>query len=137
MTSGDQRAQRHNRHGPWGHDSSHVRLPEVRRDASNDDASSVDAWRLKIQKKSFRTQKVVTSRARKVRILKLLWCAWPVERLQSELQFLDEASVLLPCGLAIFRHRAAWIMRADERRVRSEACRHLDERESKRAPKRL
>ena len=66
--------------------------PENERD---DDAADGAGKREFIQKKSYRAMKFFDSSVRILRVLLLTWLAWPIERLQSELEWLDEASVTL------------------------------------------
>ena len=47
-----------------------------------------------IQKKSYRAMKFFESTQRKLFVLLLTWLAWPIERLQAELEWLDEVSKL-------------------------------------------
>ena len=81
----------------------HVRLPREIQNADENDASGVDAWRMFIQRKSYRTSKVFASRFRILRILKLLWCSWPVEQLQSVLQYFDQARAIASLSFATER----------------------------------
>ena len=61
--------------------------------ASSDDPSrdACDAFRKRIQKKSWRAKLCLEEDVRRNKILALCWCAWPVERLRSELEWLDGA----------------------------------------------
>ena len=58
--------------------------------AENDHAAdNVQAYRIRIQKKSWRASKALSELHRRKKMLLLCWVAWPVERLQSELEWLD------------------------------------------------
>ena len=49
-----------------------------------------------IQKKSYRAMKFFESEQRVLFVLLLTWLAWPIERLQAELEWLDEVNELFP-----------------------------------------
>ena len=57
--------------------------------AENDHAAdNVQAYRIRIQKKLWRASKILSEPHRRKKMLLLCWVAWPVERLQSELEWL-------------------------------------------------
>ena len=58
---------------------------------------ATDRKRLKMQKKAWRGKVVFESQQRKTRVNLLCWAAAPVERLQAELTFLDQAGHGLTC----------------------------------------
>ena len=62
-------------------------MPPARLPASTD---AIERQRLRIQKKSWRALLALTEEERRRNILYLAWCAVPVERLQVELEYLDE-----------------------------------------------
>ena len=58
--------------------------------AENDHAAdNIQAYRIRIQKKSWRASKALSEPHRRKKMLLLRWVAWPVERLQSEFEWLD------------------------------------------------
>ena len=70
-----------------------LRLPpdDDRAAAAEDGGGDPRQSREYIQKKSYRVKKLFDDTSRMVRVLLLAFLAWPVERLQVELEWLDEA----------------------------------------------
>ena len=67
-------------------------------EAQNSRGEACEKMRIKIQRKSWRTNVFFSSWDTEKQVLTLCWTAWPVERLMSELQFLDtQHNGLLDC----------------------------------------